>query len=310
MSRFISFGLTQEGDAIFGDSATSFSRLKGAVCRARWTGEYRDSMFAVTPEHSEHVDGSAWEIAANFKDRWPSRSEFLAAHEVALAKPIKVLLRGFDATVETMESMKYLPGLVELRVHSSNKFTDPALLNLAHLMKLKALEISNCPITDVGIENIMSLSELKCLILVGADVTDVTLLNASVLTNLAELCITKARITDNSLTHISELPLVILDLAGATICDNGLSHLAKIKTLRQLDLSGTRITDKGLEQIIKLEQLEVLSIAGTGVTEEGIKRLAGLPKLRFVNAQDTQVTCTSIEKTMVSSSDDEFRAKQ
>lgn len=308
MSRFISFGLTQEGDAIFGDSATSFSRLKGAVCKARWTGEYRDSMFAVTPDNVV-ADGSAWEIAAKFKDRWPSRTEFLREHTVALSKPIKVLLRGFDATVETMEAMKYLTGLVELRVHSSNKFTDPALLNLAHLMNLKALEISNCPVTDVGIENIMSLSKLKCLILVGVNVTNVTLLNTGVLTNITELCITKAKITDDALGHITELPLVILDLAGATICDDGLSHLAKIKSLRQLDLSGTRITDKGLEKITELDQLEVLSIAGTDITEEGIKCLAGLPKLRFVDAKDTQVTCTSIEKTMVSASDDEFRAK-
>jgi hypothetical protein len=57
------------------------------------------------------------------------------------------------------------------------------------------------------------------------------------------------------------------------ITDDGLKHVAPLKSLRRLDLTGTQVTDEGLVQLRSLSRLEHLSLYGAYVTEAGVEGL-------------------------------------
>ena len=57
------------------------------------------------------------------------------------------------------------------------------------------------------------------------------------------------------------IPVVSLNLYGASVTDDGLKHLAAFPKIKSLTLSGKRITDAGLKHLLTLKELESLKSA-------------------------------------------------
>jgi len=87
-----------------------------------------------------------------------------------------------------------------------------------------------------------------------------------------------------------------LDLASASISDDGMRHIARCSNLRMLFLTNVRITDIGAAALASLENLEVLDLKDTAITDATLERLAGLPNLRWLRVEAIQVTPDGIRK--------------
>lgn len=81
-----------------------------------------------------------------------------------------------------------------------------------------------------------------------------------------------------------------LSLSERPISNDGLKHVATLKSLKILDLSGTRLTDDGLAQIEGLKHIDTLYLSDTQLTDAGLARLSSLPRLRYLRLSGTQVT--------------------
>ena len=91
--------------------------------------------------------------------------------------------------------------------------------------------------------------------------------------------------TDAILTHLGRLRrLKNLGVQGTLVTNTGLAHLAGLSELRSLECSGTpELTDAGLVHLAGFERLEGLSIAGDArIGGPGLAHLAGRRHLRFL----------------------------
>ena len=67
------------------------------------------------------------------------------------------------------------------------------------------------------------------------------------------------------------------------VTDEGLEHLASLKSLKNLALVGTKVTDNGLKYLKELKDLQYLSLFETNVTEAGVTALQkALPRVGIV----------------------------
>ena len=95
-----------------------------------------------------------------------------------------------------------------------------------------------------------------------------------------------ANITDKGLSCLSELQLPILQVVMLGNCnkitDEGLKHIAKIKTLKQLSLrSCVGITDEGLRNLTGMSTLQTLDLRNCqNITDQGIMNLKEIKQLQ------------------------------
>ena len=79
-------------------------------------------------------------------------------------------------------------------------------------------------------------------------------------------------------------------MSGTRITDDGLKHLAGLRSLKRLTLGAHDITDRGLKYLRSLPELESLSLSNnTAVTDQGLIHLKGmaLRELHIPNAAKT-----------------------
>jgi hypothetical protein len=100
----------------------------------------------------------------------------------------------------------------------------------------------------------------------------------------------EGQMTDDVLAHVSVVGTITgLKLGGSkSLTDEGLRHIARLPSLKDLDLSGTAITDRGLAVLRDLPALETLSLAGTRITDEGVEHLAHCHELRQIDLSWTR----------------------
>jgi Leucine-rich repeat (LRR) protein len=128
---------------------------------------------------------------------------------------------------------------------------DAALAAVAPIHSLKDLSLAETQVTPVGLAHLSGMTRLRRLILDGAPIQG-GLENLKPLRNLAELRLACPRLTDFSLQPVGEITsLERLSLAGAAITDEGLTHLLKLKNLKDLDLRGTKVTPAGVDALQK-----------------------------------------------------------
>ena len=89
-----------------------------------------------------------------------------------------------------------------------------------------------------------------------------------------------------------EPALVVLDLTGSAITDEGLGAIGRYTRLRRLRVGETNVTDAGLAGLSGLDDLESLDLHMTGVTDEGVRALADLDRLSSLYVWRTKVTPT------------------
>lgn len=80
-----------------------------------------------------------------------------------------------------------------------------------------------------------------------------------------------------------------VNLGGADLTDQELTHLRSMPRLWSLFLDATPITDRGLEEIAQLPRLSVLTLDSTSVTGKGIIHLQGLRRLQKLSLDATRI---------------------
>jgi hypothetical protein len=88
------------------------------------------------------------------------------------------------------------------------------------------------------------------------------------------------RFGDDHLERLKNWNLSGLILAGTGITNDGLAHIADMKSLALLDLTRTRIGDDGLEHLKELKNMTWLDLAWLGRSVTGWPTAAGLAHLK------------------------------
>lgn len=82
---------------------------------------------------------------------------------------------------------------------------------------------------------------------------------------------------------MKDFPLVILDLRGTDITDEGIEKLRSIKTLRTLVLEDCqKIGHRGFKALSTLDNLEVLSLRNTRVSDVDVEALLPLKEMKLL----------------------------
>lgn len=153
--------------------------------------------------------------------------------------------------------------------------TDAAIAKLRNLKQLKVLDLMHTFVTGKGVEALAHLSNLE-----QFTVDDLHLLTPASMKALGSL---------PNLRRIPELPsgatelieplaglrkLEVLRISGQDLTDEGLSHVKKLSSLKQLEILHCQVTDVGLAQLANLKRLEELDIRGVDrVTAAGVQQL-------------------------------------
>ena len=111
----------------------------------------------------------------------------------------------------------------------------------------------------------------------------------------------------NTSTWKPRLPKWLVDQVGVDYCgnvvfinlhdrgtDQVLTHVARLKHLKQLHRPGFAVTDAGLVHLGKLSDLQFLSLDDTQVTDAGLAQLKGLSRLKWLKITRTRVTDAGI----------------
>jgi Leucine Rich repeat len=96
---------------------------------------------------------------------------------------------------------------------------------------------------------------------------------------------------DRELVAIGHLGrLETLMLGGASVSDEGLSHLKGLTDLQSLILFGTKVSSTGLKHLTGLSRLKSLSLARTNVTDAGMVHLQSLTSLEDLDLSMTKIS--------------------
>ena len=89
-----------------------------------------------------------------------------------------------------------------------------------------------------------------------------------------------------------------LNLAGTSVKDADLKHLAQLTNLTSLHLEKTAITDAGIAHLKDLPNLQYLNLYGTKVSDAGLGHLVKMPHLRKLYLWQTDVTkgCVAVHQ--------------
>ena len=90
------------------------------------------------------------------------------------------------------------------------------------------------------------------------------------------------------------LPVVSLNLYGASVTDDELGYIAAFPKLKSLTLSGKGITDHGLKHLLPLKELDTLALRGVGITDGGMKEIAKLRNLKKLDLSGAKVNDAGI----------------
>jgi hypothetical protein len=147
-------------------------------------------------------------------------------------------------------------------VAPAGNITNELLVRIREINQDMGLMLNNCPITDEGLVSLEGKHNLRWLEL------------------------RRTKITDEGLKHLRGTDLELLDLSTTKIGDAGLANLGdldlpNLKTLALEQLKN--VTDEGISHLARFKSLEFLSVAGTKVTPAGMRHLKKkLPELTIL----------------------------
>lgn len=112
--------------------------------------------------------------------------------------------------------------------------------------------------------------------------------------NLRRLDLARCSLNDDWLIHLKNLPLESLSLSDCDITNDGMQHLAKIRTLKLIHLNGCNsIGDEGVKKLAELPLAE-LHLARTSITNSGIKHLTACKSLLKLDVSRSKVTSSAL----------------
>lgn len=222
--------------------------------------------------------------------------------------------------IEDLSWIQNLPpdGVEELICHAA-RFDGSQLKYIAHLHKLRRLQLSFCKITDRDLSELSTLVDLKHLQLNWTAVSDAGLNHLQNLQSLKTLDLSRTQISDKGLEAISKLQkLAHLSLWDCKITGCTLTQFANLPTLTHLWLSRTRLQDSfgqglgllthlqsleiaetqaadGTIESLKATPLETLDISQTKVGDSSVKIICSMESLRKLGAMETLITSEGAE---------------
>ncbi len=171
---------------------------------------------------------------------------------------------------------------------------DDSIANVQTLPKLSRLHVANTHISAVGLQ------QLKLENLLLLDVNHITYAREILpkirhSKKLENLRMAKTGLKDADLKLIGQiLPLVVLDIRGNQISDNGIESLTNLKSLDYLWFSATNVTPKCIESIKKMPHLKGITLSMNTWNPQA--------KASFISAAKKQ-HCQVEDKTANSKSD-------
>ena len=135
-------------------------------------------------------------------------------------------------------------------------------------------------------------SDYKEIYLWEKEIDDEDIQKLATLTELHSFAIPHARnVTNASMEIIAKVPgLQNLDLAGASIDNEGLKPLRNHPTLTRLVLNETKVTDAGLAVVATIPNLDCLELYRCFITDEGCRHIGKMKNLVKISLDTTPVS--------------------
>jgi len=239
---------------------------------------------------------------------------------------IEVNFRDAEVTDEAMQHLSGLRRVESILLNGTAAITDAGLEPIGKLATLRNLDLRGCPVSNAGLAHLKGLKKLKALRLSGKSgattvddegfdhisaLNGLKVLAADFLfgdmvfaisrldgvSNLEELYLAGTTFDDEAAALLTRFPkLRQLRVSQSQISDQGLEHLAKLKSLAILDLSeNSQIFDGGLQHLSGMRQLTSLNLWRVNITDSGVEHLAGLTNLESLNLDNTQLSDSGLQ---------------
>lgn len=204
---------------------------------------------------------------------------------------------------------------------TKNRVTSCGLAVLAGFPLLQRLKYWVEHDTHIGAANIAKCTNLRKLLLATSSrLTDEDLAKFKTLTKLEEadlsyldvgrglavvmsmpkmtkLIASKTLADDSLCVAISGHPaLEVLSCHETAITDEGLKHLLRISSLKELGLGGTKITSRGLALCAKHKTLSEISAGGIEITDEAVDALKLMSHLKWFNISRSKISEENLKR--------------
>jgi hypothetical protein len=211
-------------------------------------------------------------------------------------------LRELNLTLTPMtdEGLPHLAGLTELRKLglASTQCNGTGFVHLKSLRNLEDVNFHFTPLNDAGLQAISHVPISGRLWFAHTKFSDEGARSLAALTTLKRCGIgsnDKAS-SGEAVASLAKLPLEELWLLDKQATAVGITHAAKISTLKRLDVSFAP-TDNVMPLLASMPKLEELHLGGAQLTDEGLKHLAQSKSLKRIAISGLkQVTKAGIEE--------------
>jgi ankyrin repeat protein len=196
-----------------------------------------------------------------------------------------------ELTDDGLLQLARMPQLERLNLseYPGGKLTDRGLAVLRHLPNLRHFEMTwQAGISDAGVANLRFCDRLESVDLMGSPTGDGAIEALSGKLHLRKLQ-TGRLVTNAGLRFLPEVEELLLD---GPITDEGLAHVARRVSLRNLDLFWhvDRVTAGGFEHLTRLPNLEVLGCDGSLSNDAAMVHIGAMPSLKRLRAQESAAT--------------------
>jgi beta-lactamase regulating signal transducer with metallopeptidase domain len=297
------------------DASTTTARAAGAPRgRARAaTTETRTILFPAErslgtisiesrPDTRQYVFGS-WDPLQGEREEWT----FVAAAqgEVRVPKGKRVRLQISEDGLTDLSPLAQLDSndIQEVYIYLPRGVTvdaDTALMPyLAGLTGLETFRASGCAFTGAGLRHLEGMRQLRELYLYTA--ADAQRLDDEAMGLIAgleplEVLYLSGQVTDEGVRHLTKLEsLRELRIDASRIRGPGLAHLGESGSLQLLELSGKGFGDEGLEHVKQILSLKCLKLGrGIEISDDGLAHLSDLHGLEELEVRGNAITDAGI----------------
>ena len=226
----------------------------------------------------------------------------IGAQRLSKLQDLRALdLRGnMEAGDMALEVVGDLPKLAAFK-HRSTAVSDSGMEYLAKNQSLESLLIQDFAITDQSgphLAKLSKLSQLEVFRCQGFGTEGVLALKGMGLNRLTLRDL--PNVDSRAMEVFDDMPklrrLYLHELSS--VGDQGLAHLANLKSLELLDVwTVPQLTDASIDVIATLPNLKELSLRATGVTDATIDKLLSMPKLQSLTFKENgSVTADAVKK--------------
>lgn len=213
-------------------------------------------------------------------------------------------LRELNLTLTPVsdDGLAHLGGLTELRKLglASTQCTGTGFVHLSRLGKLSSVNFHFTPLSDAGLLAISKVGISDRFWFAHTQFTDAGARCLASLTKMRRCGIGSKHAASSgaAVAALSALRLVDLALLDNQASPTGVSHAAKIESLRRLDVSyAPRVGDAELKQLARMPHLQELKIGSAAVTDDGLLALAESSSLRKLTLNRLRhVTAAGVER--------------